>query len=135
MVRKVTWTCFPKRNLSLGDSPTVVSCSIFVLFIQWPGHHSRGSSPVEPPDLQSPAAPAGLPHHRRHHGTPGKKLAQPSSCFCTLWMTQGKVEGLNAWSRTQALSSLYGHLKSMLGAEVHTPWDTSESLEREIGGK
>lgn len=35
-----------------------------------PGHHSRGPSPVESPNLQSSAASAGLPDHWQHHGVP-----------------------------------------------------------------
>jgi hypothetical protein len=109
-IKKASLTCFPRWNLPLGDSPTVVSCSIFVLFIQWPGHHSRGSLPVEPPDLQSMAAPAGLPHHHQHHGIQLRR-----------WYCLTLVSLSCGWSRAE-------YRRSVCGAEPHRTAMTPSSL-------
>lgn len=64
---------------------------------------------MESPELQSSAAPAGLPDHRQHNGIPGRKPLC-SALASTLSVTRGgrrrsAPERSNAWT-TISLSSL-----------------------------
>ena len=98
--------------------------SVILLFDGCPGHHSRGPSPVESPNLQSPAATAGLPDHRQHHGVPGEKPAalssfSPPSLSISRWRNGGSqcLERNSTWTTT-LLSSLLV-VKFRFGPEVH----------------
>lgn len=91
--------CLPR----LGTTHTDFSCRVYLLFDQCPGHNSGSSSPLESPDVQSSAAPAGLPDHCQHDGIPGKKLALLSPFPSTLLMVQGQNGGAQypEWSHTR----------------------------------
>lgn len=90
---------------------------------------------MEPPDLQSSAAPASLPDHCQHDGLPGKKPALLSSFFSTLSMIRGqngdqRLQSSNTW--TAILLSPPAMVTSSAGSGLKSTKheETSESLEK-----